>query len=226
MKYFWGLILLLCHHLLQAQTINDIVERHIQAIGGRQAWDKIQEIKYTETQTDEYNTLKMNKKISVTGNLRIDFLFPERMIVNRGQEKFYVQIDHHIGTKHLPEQTSLQKQDTLTTDEINYWILASNLFDPFCKQTYADIKLLPDEIIQDEIYYKLWVTWKNQTQSYIYIAASTYLIYKRIDLLPEIESFTTYVSYQKLPNGIVIPATINTQAGTSMITDIILQNKK
>jgi hypothetical protein len=186
----------------QAQTADEIVNKHIEAIGGKDNWKKI-------------NSMKMEAGLSVQG---MDVPVTIYQIHNKGQrQEFtvmnmtgYTIITNEGGWNFNP-MGGQTKPEPMTADELKAaqdgLDIQGDLLDYASKG--HKIELLGKEDVDGTEAFKLKLTRKSGSEVVNYIDPATYYIIRTVNKVKvngqEVEQKINVSNYQKLPEGIVVP---------------------
>jgi hypothetical protein len=202
---------------LFSQNLDEIVSKHIEAIGGKANWAKINslkmeglmkaqgaEIKVTITQV---NKKAMRQDISVMGM------------------NGYSIITNTEGWSFMPFQGQT-KPEPMTTDDVKNAQEGLYLQDEFI--TYKELGKKLEYIGKDDVdgteCFKLKMTSKNNSETTFFIDPSNYYIIKQINKQmangQEQENISFYGNYKKLDEGIVYAMSITSGWGETEVTKL------
>lgn len=200
-----------------AQTADEIVQKHIAAIGGEDNWKKVNSMKISASAGGggvEYpiTVTTINGKCS-----RTEFAINGMtcyMIYTKNEGWSYFPIQGQTKPEALTEDQLKQSQDQLD--------LQGPLID--YKKKGNKIEYLGKDDVEGTDCYKLKVTYASGKEETKYFDASTYYEL-RTDMKikangKEMESKITYGNYQKLPEGIVVPMSMDQGMGTMTIKSV------
>jgi hypothetical protein len=189
----------------KAQTADEIVTKHVEAIGGLDAWKKITSMVQTGTMSvqgmnlDVVNTVLhlkgMRNDITAMGMLNYQIMTPTegwRFFPIQGQ-----QAPEPVTAEEVKEgQESLDAQGVL----IDY------------KTKGHTVELLGKEDVDGTDCFKLKVTLKGGKASTYFIDSKTFLPVKVVAVVKangqEAELTSTFSNYQKLPEGITVAMSV------------------
>jgi hypothetical protein len=206
MKYIKIRLAVLVFSLLSlnvvSQTIDEIVTKHIEAIGGKENWEKIKslriesmmkaqgaEIRFTVIQVDKK---AVRSDISVMGMVGFN-------IVSTTE-----------GWNYMPWQGHT-KSEAMTADDVKNAQDELSIKDEFL--TYKELGKKIDYYGMDDIdgteCFKIKMTDKDGKETTFYIDPANYLVIKKTEKMKangqESESSTFYSDYKKLDEGITFP---------------------
>lgn len=189
---------------VKAQTLDEVVNKHIDALGGA---DKLKAIKSLATEGNmsiqgmsfPFKTWTLN-----TTAMRIDF---DAMGTTNTQV-----LTANGGWSLMPVQQQTEPVDTdpaIAKESANDLDLTGDLFDYKAKGHTAE--LIGKETVDSKEMYKIKLTRKNGSVTNILLDASTYQIAKRISPKniqgQEIEITEVFSDYKKTADGYTYPAT-------------------
>jgi hypothetical protein len=222
MKKWIVFLLLLNVTISYSQKTDELIQKHIQAIGGEKAWAGIKSIKIDGVITMEGMSIKTTKQVIKNIGYRNDMLF-EGKIEAYTNNKYYVSIYNDQGWKYLPDSKD-NKPEMLEANEIILYKEDMDYEDPFIfyKEKGTQFTFLNIENILEKDYYKFSAKYKSGNQEYIYLNASDFMIAKRVQTNSEAEDAKEYSEYEKLTSGIWYPKHIKTTIGDIHIEKIMV----
>lgn len=207
---------------LSAQTTDEIVKKHIDAIGGKDNWAKVKSLK-TEM------SMKANgAEIKVT-IFQVDKKAMRQNIALMGMEGYSI-LTNTEGWSYMPFQGQT-KPEPMTADDVKKAQDGLNLQSDFI--TYKELGKKLEYIGKDDVdgteCLKLKMTDKDGIESTYYIDPSNYYIIKETTKMTvngkELENSTTYGNYKKTDIGIVYPYSIIGGWGETEITALTVNPK-
>jgi hypothetical protein len=198
-----------------AQTAEEIVAKHITAIGGADNWKKI-------------NNMRQEATLSVQG---MDIPVVITAVHNKATKQEYTVmgmtgysiITSEGGWNFNPMQGQT-KPEPITQDELKYGKDNLDLQGDFVdyKAKGHTIQLMDKEDIEGVECLKIKLTRKSGNESIFFFDPKTYYIVRTSSKMSangqEVESVVNMSNYQKLPEGIVIAYTIENTAVPAPIT--------
>lgn len=183
-----------------SQTVDEIVNKHIEAIGGREKWEKIKTLR-TESMMKaqgaeiRFVTVMVDRKAS-----RSD-------ISVMGMTGFNI-ISNTEGWNYSPWQGH-SKSEAMTPDDVKNSQDELYIQDEFL--TYKELGKTIDYYGMDDIdgteCFKIKMTSKDEKETTFYIDPANYLIIKKTNKMQsngqEIENSNFYSDYKKLDEGVV-----------------------
>jgi hypothetical protein len=202
---------------LSAQTVDEIVNKHIEAIGGKENWSKVKslrleiamksqgaEIKLVRTQVDKKD---MRMDISVMGMNGYSILTPTE------------------GWSFMPFQGQT-KPEPMTADDVKQSQEQLELQDEFItyKELGKKLEFLGKDDVDGTECLKLKMTNKEGQETSYFIDPSNYYVIKQITKIKadgkEMEDVTTFSNYKKVPEGIVYSMSISGGFGEMEVTKL------
>ena len=190
---------------VQAQTADEIINKHIEAIGGKDNWKKI-------------NSMKMEAGLNVQG---MDIPVTIYQVHNMGQRQEYTVMNttgYSIVTKdsgwNFNPMNGQSKAEPMTADELKAaqdgLDIQGELIDYAAKG--HKVELMGKEDIDGTEAYKIKMTRKSGSEVITYFDPTTYYVIRTVNKMKvngqEIEQKINVSNYQKLPEGIVVPFTM------------------
>lgn len=200
-----------------AQSTEEIISKHIEAIGGKSNWEKIKSMR-TE------GTIKSQGiEIKIISN-QIDRKSSRTDISAMGMNGYQIMTNTE-GWMFMPFQGQT-KPEAATADDVKAGQNDLDLKDDFLTYALLGKKLenLGKEDIDGTECFKLKLTDVNGSESTYYIDPSNYFIIKETSKITangqEMENSAIYSNYTKLPEGIHIAMNIGSNFGDMEITKV------
>ena len=204
----------------QAQTVDDVINKYIEALGGKEKLAILKSVKYSgniNIQGTDVNIVqtKLNMKgmrldISVAGTENYQIVTPEKGIV-------FMPVQGMTEPSPMPEDQLKSGQNQLDVQGVllNY------------KEKGTAVELLGTEKLNGEDNHKLKITFKNGLVTTYFIGAKNYYINKTVSKRKvngeETDMETTYTNYKQNADGFWF-AYNNTSVQGDMIYDKIETN--
>jgi hypothetical protein len=201
---------------LFAQNVDEIVSKHIDAIGGAEKWKKV-------------NSIVMEGTMNVMGNdvsLKITQLNNQgnRTDISVAGMENYVIITPTGGYTYMPVQ-GMQKPEPMTADDVKEGLddldIQGNLLD--YKAKGHTVELLGTEELEGTECYKLKVTRKNSGEQTLFLDKSSYLIIrnssKRKAMGQEMDVNVDLSDYRDV-DGIKVPYSVGQGFGTMVVSTV------
>lgn len=201
----------------QDLTADQIVNKYIDAIGGKAAWSKVNSLVMTGSVKVQGAELSVISTIVDKKGMRQEFS------VN-GMTGYQI-VTPDSGWNFSPFQGQ-KAPEPITADDLkesqDNLDVQGNLIDYAAKG--HTVELLGKDDVDGVETYKLKETLKNGKIETIYIDPETFLIIRDVTKQKangqEVESKTDLSNYKKLPEGILVPMSIKLPFGELIITDV------
>jgi outer membrane lipoprotein-sorting protein len=193
---------------IKAQTPDEIIQKHIEAMGGTEKWNSIKSMKLTGTMNMGGLEMEMTQTVLSDVAMRMDFSV-------MGQSGYTI-ITPKEGWMSIPGTATVTSlppdQVKASHDKLN--IKNGYLID---RSKIKIASYLGKDTITKIPCYKLKVTDNDGSEQIAYIDLSTYFLV-RSELKVKIkdedqEVAVTYSNFKKLPEGIVVAMSMNAQMG-------------
>lgn len=212
---FAFMIVGLCY--AQDLTADQIVNKYIEAIGGKAAWSKVNSIAMKGTIKLQGAELAINNTVVDKKGMRQDFTL-------NGLTGYQI-MTPDSGWNFSPFQGQ-KVPEPVTADDLklgqDQLDVQGNLIDYAAKG--HTIELLGKDDVDGVETYKLKETLKSGNIETIYIDPATFYIIRSVVKLKangqETESKTDLSNYQKLPEGIVVPMSLTLPFGELTMTEV------
>lgn len=200
-----------------AQNQEEIIKKHIEAIGGKEAWNKVKSMRSEATMKANGAEIKLTF-------IQIDKKAMRQNISLMGMEGYSI-LTEKEGWSYMPFQGQT-KPEPMTADDVKNGQDGLSLQDEFL--TYKELGKKLDFLGKDDMdgteCYKFKMTNKNGQETTYYLDASSYLTIKQSSKVKangkEMEASTMYSNYKKLPEGIVYPMTVGGGWGDTEFTKV------
>lgn len=202
----------------QAQTAEEIVAKHIDAIGGAENWKKI-------------NTVITEGSLTVQGNIQVDVKMTAmhnvgaRTDISAMGMSGYQIATPTAGWGYMPFMGQT-KAEPYTEDQVKDGADQLDVQGSFVdyKAKGHTVGLIGKEDVDGVEAHKLQLVMKNGKVQTVYIDPKTFYILKQVSKQnvngQEMEMTTTFSNYKKLPEGIVLPMSIGTPQGEMVISKV------
>lgn len=204
---------------VKAQSADEIIGKHVTAVGGLDNWKKITSM----VQTGSMTVQGMNIDITIS---TLNGKGSRQDIVAMGMNNYIITTPTE-GWRYFPIQGQ-QAPEAMTPDDVkesqDALDVTGALIDFKTKGHTAD--LLGKEDVDGTECFKIKLTHKSGKTETYFIDASSYYILKTVSTLKangqEAEVTTSYSNYQKLPEGIVIPHAMSVPFGPGVNFDLTI----
>ena len=207
---------------LHAETVDEIINKHLDAIGGKDAWRKITCIRMEGTTTVQGSDIAMTfTRVQRKG---------ARMDISVMGMSGYTILTPTDGWTYMPFQGQT-KPEPMTADDVkaaqDELDLQGELVD--YKDKGNTVELLGKEDVDGTECWKLKVTFKGGLIRTNFIDPATYYIIKHTDKMTvngqEHEQSINFSNFKKLPEGIVVPMTIGSGMGDVVLKKVEINGK-
>lgn len=193
-----------------AQTADEIVQKHIAAIGGIDAWKKINSIKMNGSITAQGMEIPVSVTTLNGKGMRMDMTI-------MGTSNYMI-LTPSEGWTYFPIQQQ-QKPEPLTADQVkqsqDQLDVQGELVDYQVKGNKIDF-IGKDDLEGTEVY-KLRLTDKNGQEKTLFFDAENFYLLRETEKMKadgkEVEATVNYSNFQKLPEGITVPMTVDSEMG-------------
>jgi hypothetical protein len=202
---------------LRAQTADDIINKHIEAIGGVGAWHKVNSMRMTAAVTMQGTEIPITMTAVENKGARMDMT----MMGMAG----YSITTPTAGWDFMPFGGQ-QKPEARTADQVKMGQdeldIQGALLDYKSKGYTAE--LIGKEDVEGTECWKIKLTLKNGKVKTEYFDPESYLLIREVDKMTadgkEQESTMDYSNFQKLPEGITVPMAFGGGMGEMVIKKI------
>ncbi len=217
MKKLMTLAFIFLISALNSQTLDAIVSKHIEAVGGKENWSKIKSLRTTCTMKQGGSEIKITICQLDKAGFRQD-------IEVAGMTGYQI-ITKTEGWNFMPFQGQT-KPEPMTADDVKAAQDELALQDEFItySQLGKKIELLGKEDVEGMECFKIKMTNKDGQESTFYMDTESYYVIKEVMKMKingkEIESTTSFSNFEKLPEGIVYPMAISSEWGTADVNKV------
>lgn len=188
--------------VVKAQTADEIIDKYITAIGGKDAWKKV-------------NTLKMDGNIEVQG-LQIPFKYQAingKGVRTDGEFQGSQFIDITTPTKGWSQNPMAGKStlQPITDDELKEKVDDLDIQGAFVdyKEKGSSVEFLGKDEEDGNEYFKIKLTTKNKNETTYFFDTKTYLIYKEESTVKaegqDTKQTVKFLDYQAIDGGVKVP---------------------
>ena len=222
-KLFTAVALSFCVAATQAQTVDEIVDNHLKAIGGKDKIAALQSVVMKGTLNVQGFDVEITQTTVQGVGSRTDINVPT---MGEG----YIIITPTKGWNFLPFQ-GMNDPEEMTEEDLKSRQSQLDLTGSFYnyKEKGSTIELAGKEAVDGKDCFKLKVTNKAGKVTTFYIDASTYYRVKSVSMVEteqgSVESATTFSNFKPTPEGYVYPMTSTNQQGTTEFSSIEINKK-
>lgn len=195
---------------VSAQTADDVIQKHVAAIGGADNWKKINTVRITGTVTAQGMEIPVIITIIQNKGFRVEYT------VN-GMTGYTV-ITDKAGWSFNPF-TGQTKPEVMPDETVKQAQNGLDITGPLIDYAAKGIKVayLGKDDVEGTDCHKLKVTFPNGKEETIYIDASNYYHIRTVEKMKandkEIEQTSNFGNFEKLPEGIIYPMSIDNGGG-------------
>jgi hypothetical protein len=198
--------ILLSFASLRAQTADDIINKHIDAIGGKAAWQNINSFRLTTSITMQGTDIPIIITALQNKGARMDMTM-------MGMSGYTINTPTE-GWSFMP-MFGQQKPEAMTPDQVkagqDQLDIQGELIDYKAKGYTAE--LVGKEDVEGTECWKIKLNMKNGKVRTEFFDPDSYLLIRQVDKVTvdgkEQESTTDFSNFQKLPEGVTMPMAVN-----------------
>ncbi len=202
-----------------AQSAEEIVSKHVEAIGGADNWKKMNSLVMEATMKAQGAEIKITRTQIHNKAMRMD-------IAVMGMNGYQI-LTPTQGWSYMPFQGQT-KAEPMTADDVKTSQDELSLLDEFI--TYKDLGKKLEYVGKDDLEgtecLKLKLTDKGGQEATFWLDPSTYYTLKQTMKVKangkEVESVTNYSNYKKIEEGIIYPFTVSADWGESEVTKLTI----
>lgn len=201
---------------VKAQTADEIISKHIEAIGGADNWKKVTSMIQTGSMTVQGADVSVVRTVVHNKGSRQD-------ISLMGMNGYQI-MTPTAGWNYMPFNGQT-KAEPVTEDDLKEGqedIDAQGSLVDYKGKGHS-VESLGKEDVDGTECFKLKVNYKSGRTETIFVDPKTYYMVKSVGVRKangqEVELTTTYSNFQKLPEGIVVPMSISIPLGPGFNAD-------
>ena len=200
-RIVFSLLLVAAAFITKAQTADEIISKHIDAIGGADAWRKVTSIRQEGTMQVQGADVTVARTVLHGKGTRQDISF--------GGMNGYSIMTPTAGWNFMPFQGQTQPEP-MTAEDIKEGQQDMDAQDELVdyKGKGTTVELLGKDDVDGTECYKLLVTFKSGKSESLFIDPASYHIIRQVAKQKangqEMDVITNFSNYQKLPEGIVV----------------------
>ena len=219
---FSAILLFAALGAVRAETVDEIINKHIDAIGGAVNWRKIAGVKMQGTSTSQGMDINMSFSVSHLKGFRMD-------ISLMGMTGYEI-VTPNGGWYFMPFQGQKQAE-AMTPDDVkesqDQLDIQGKLLD--YKQKGSTAELVGKEDVEGTECYKIKLTLKSGKVITEFIDPSSYYLIREVQKMKangqEREQIVNFSNFQKLPEGIVVPMTLSSGMGDVTVKKVEVNPK-
>jgi len=193
-----------------AQNADEIIQKHITAIGGAEAWKKVNSIKMTGSMNAQGTEIGVTQTVAHNKGMRQDISVMGMngyMIVTNKEGWSFMPFGGQTAPEAMTPDQVKESQDELD--------IQGDLIDYQAKGNKVEF-VGKDDVEGTEVF-KLKVTGKDGKEKTVYIDASSYFMIREVRKInadgKEMEMAIDFSNFQKQANGTMFPMTVGTPQG-------------
>ena len=200
----------------RAQTADEIIQKHIDAIGGTANWDKIKSMKKVGSMSAQGMDIGFTQTVVNDKGMRMD-------ISVMGQNG-YVIITPKEGWMYMPFEPGMDKVTPIPAEQMKSSLPQLNVKSEqlLDKSSITKAEYVGKDTVNNISCLKVKITDKDgNEQTAFFDAATYYLVHSERKMKiqdEEQEVAINFSNFQKQPEGIVIPMTVTAPMGQGDIT--------
>ena len=220
-RIVFSLLLFAMAFVAKAQTADEIIAKHIEAIGGADAWKKVNSVKMEGTLIVQGTTVNMTQTILHGKGNRQDISVMGMngfMIIAPTSGWNFMPFNGQAAPEPMTAEDVAEGQSELDAQ--------GNLIDYAAKG--HTVEYLGKDDVEGTDCYKLKINLKSGKSETYYFDAKSYLLIRSVSKQKangqEAEITTNFSNYEKLPEGIVVAKSITLPFGEMNITKITINS--
>jgi hypothetical protein len=202
---------------LNAQTVEEIITRHVDAIGGVDNWRKVNSLHLEGSVTVQGTDVTVGiTKLNAKG-FRQDIMLAGMsgyQIITPVAGWSYMPFQGQASVEAMTAEDVKEGQDQLdaTGDLVDY------------KEKGKKVELVGKDDVDGTECFKVTITSKEGKTKTVFIDPKTYYIIRSIDKVKangqEIEQTSNFSNFKRLPEGVTVPMSISVPFGEIVITKV------
>ncbi len=218
-RIVFSFLLLSTVFVAKAQTADEVIAKHIEAIGGADAWKKVNSVKMEGTMLVQGATVTMTQTVLNGKGTRQDISFGGMngfLILTPTSGWNFMPFQGQAAPEALTAEVVAESQADLDAQ--------GNLIDYAAKG--HTVEYLGKDDVEGTETYKLKINLKSGKSETYYFDTKSYLLIRSVAVQKsngqEMEVTTNFSNYEKLPEGILIPKSIGLPFGEMNITKVTI----
>lgn len=202
----------------KAQNVDEIVKKHNEAVGGVDAWKKVNSIKFIGSINAQGQEIPTSISMVNGKGMRFDM----ELMGTKG----YQIVTPTAGWSFFPFGNGQTKPEPMTADDVKQVQDQLDVMDELMsyKNKGAKLEYVGKDDVDGTECFKLKHTNKDGQVTTLFVDPSTFHIIQKIAKMKangqEADQTTAMGNFQKLPEGIVVPMSMTTQGGELKFTKV------
>jgi hypothetical protein len=202
---------------LNAKTADEIINKHIEAIGGADAWRKVNSIRMEGNMKVQGADVNVVRTVLHQKGMRVDISF--------GGMNGYNIMTNTAGWNFMPFQGQTQPEPS-TEEDIKEGQSDLDAQDELVdyKEKGTSVELAGKDDVEGTECFKLLVTFKSGKTETLFIDPKSYYTIRQVAKQKangqEMEITTDFSNYQKLPEGIMVSMSMTQPFGELNVTKV------
>lgn len=215
-------VLLFSSYFLIAQVKDDIVKKHMEAIGGEKNWQQVKTLRSVLVRESEGMIIEEKKQMIMNKALRIDYHYQSRDAA-LGEKNYFILVNEQLGWKYLPDNRN-DSVETMTPAEVAYYKSEHFRLDPFLpgNKSLTAAEYLSKENIADQECLKFLMRYADGHTEYLYLDAHSYLIVRTVRFGGDTEAENDFDDYRLVNGTIKMPFRIRTPYEQCLVKEVLL----
>ncbi len=202
---------------MYAQTAEEIVKKHIEAIGGEENWKKVKTLKMKGSVTANGMEIPVSIVNEDNKAMRMDYELmgtQNYMIVTTGEGWMYFPVQGQTQPEALPADQVKEMQDQLDLEGelVGY------------AEKGSKVEFVGKEDMEGAEVFKVKLIKKDGKEKTLFFDVANYYLLKETQMVnaegKEVEATNTFSNFKKLKEGITVPMTVESDMGPITLTDV------
>jgi hypothetical protein len=218
-RFLFSVVMAVAAFSVHAQTAEEIISKHIDAIGGADAWRKVNSVKMEGSLQVQGAELTVTQYVAHGKGTRQEF--------SVGGMTGFMIITPTAGWNFMPFQGQ-QSPEPMTAEDVaksQSDMDAQGILVDYAAKGHTVEYLGKDDVDGTECF-KLKVTPKGEDPETMYFDTKNYLLIRQVSKMNrngmEMEQTTNFSNYEKLPEGILVAKSLTLPFGELIVSKITI----